>query len=109
MTVEILYFHGCPHPAALAPRIREMATAGGIEIELRHKLIADAEAAERERFLGSPTVRVNGADVEPGAGERDDFGMKCRLYRTPQGLSGMPSDAWIREAIAHGRSDEAAG
>jgi len=100
--VEILYLDGCPHHAALAPRLREIATAAGIEIELRHKLVADADAAERERFLGSPTVRINGADVEPGAGERDDFGQKCRLYQTLHGMRGMPSDDWIRDAIVRG-------
>ncbi len=107
MTVEILYFDGCPHHAALAPRIREIATAAGVEVEVRHKLVPDDEAAERERFLGSPTVRFDGADVEPGAGERDDFGMKCRLYRTPDGLRGMPADAWIHDAIVRLRSDGA--
>jgi len=52
------------------------------------------EAAERERFLGSPSVRVNQEDIEPGAEERRDFGMKCRLYVTPDGLSGLPPDRW---------------
>jgi len=109
MTVEILYFDGCPHHAVLAPRIREIATAAGIEIEVRHKLVPDAEAAERERFLGSPTVRFDGADVEPGAGQRDDFGIKCRLYRTLDGLRGMPADAWIHAAIVRPRSGGAPG
>ncbi len=107
MTVEILYFDGCPHHAALAPRIREIATAAGVEVDVGHKLVPDAEAAERERFLGSPTVRFDGADVEPGAGQRDDFGIKCRLYRTPDGLRGMPADAWIHAAIVRLRSDGA--
>ena len=109
MTVEILYFDGCPHHAALAPRIREIATAAGVEVDVRHKLVPDAEAAERERFLGSPTVRFDGADVEPGAGQRDDFGIKCRLYRTPDGLRGMPADARIHDAIVRPRSDGAPG
>jgi hypothetical protein len=63
------------------------------------------EDAERERFLGSPTVRVNGRDVDPGAGERTDYGLKCRIYRsTEDGQSHVPPESWIRRALdaAHG-------
>lgn len=58
------------------------------------------DAAQRERFLGSPTVRVDSRDVEPGAEERDDFGLKCRLYRVPSGLRGAPLDEWVLDALA---------
>ena len=61
--------------------------------------VASEEDARRRRFLGSPTVRVGGRDVEPEAGERRDFGLKCRLYRTADGLTGLPSDEWILAAL----------
>ena len=54
----------------------------------------------REHFLGSPTVRVDGRDVEPGAEQRQDFGMKCRLYATPDGLRGTPPDQWALDALS---------
>jgi hypothetical protein len=57
---------------------------------------------ERERFLGSPTLRVDGVDVEPGAGDRTDFGLKCRVYRTAEGLSGCPADEWVLAALTAG-------
>jgi hypothetical protein len=44
-------------------------------------------------------VRVDGKDVDPGASERGDFGLKCRLYRTDEGASGTPPEQWIVEAI----------
>lgn len=50
-------------------------------------------------FLGSPTVRVDGRDVEPGADVREDFGLKCRLYRTEDGLTGTPAEEWLVAAI----------
>jgi hypothetical protein len=62
--------------------------------------IPDEAAAQRERFLGSPTVRVDGRDVEPGAEQRDDFGLKCRLYRLPTGLRGAPLDEWVLDALS---------
>ena len=50
-------------------------------------------------FLGSPTVRVNGRDVDPDAGSRIGYGVQCRLYRTPGGVTGTPADAWILVAL----------
>ena len=44
-------------------------------------------------------LRVNGEDVEPGAAERSDYGMKCRLYPTTTGHSHAPPQAWIRHAL----------
>lgn len=52
------------------------------------------------RFLGSPTVRVNGRDVEPGAEERTDYVLACRVYRGEAGFSGQPDERWVREALA---------
>jgi hypothetical protein len=57
------------------------------------------EAAEELRFLGSPTIRVAGKDVEPGADERAEVQYACRLYRTPAGFSGTPDPEWVRQAL----------
>ena len=51
------------------------------------------------RFLGSPTVRVNGRDVEPGADDRDDYVFSCRIYRNQGGVSGQPDERWLRAAL----------
>ena len=103
MKVELLYFEGCPSYEQLLPRLRELteAVGAGADVELRR--VESIEAAERERFLGSPTVRVDGLDVEPGAEERGDFGLKCRLYRFQGGTSGLPPEEWIRGAMTPGK------
>jgi hypothetical protein len=91
-TVELLYFDDCPTYETLLPHLRQLLRAAGASDEVRLRRIPDHEAAQRERFLGSPTVRVDGRDVEPGASERRDFGMKCRLYASGHGLRGTPLD-----------------
>lgn len=53
------------------------------------------QEAEQLKFLGSPTIRVNGQDVDPEARESTDYGMKCRLYRTEEGTVGWPSKAMV--------------
>ena len=56
--------------------------------------------AERRRFLGSPSVRVDGVDVEPGSNGRSGYTLLARVYRTEQGLQGWPDEHWIQDAIA---------
>jgi hypothetical protein len=62
--------------------------------------VRDADAADDLRFLGSPTVRVAGRDVEPGADDRRDYAFSCRIYRGPHGVEPRPDESWIREALA---------
>lgn len=104
MRVEVLYFDGCPNHEALLPRLRELLAQAGVETEVELRRVEDLEAAERERFLGSPTLRINGEDVEPSAGERVDYGLKCRLFATTDGLQGTPADKWILAALDHARA-----
>lgn len=99
MKVEVLYFDGCPNHEALLPRLRELIASTGIATDIEFVEVPDADAADRERFLGSPTVRVNGHDVEPAADQRSDFGLKCRLFATPEGLRGTPADDWVLAAL----------
>ena len=61
--------------------------------------VPDADAAEAQRFLGSPTIRVNGRDIEPGVAERDQYVLSCRIYRTEDGFRGQPDEQWLREAL----------
>ena len=103
MKVEVLYFEGCPSYAQLLPRLRELLASEGIDEEVEIRRVETRQDAERERFLGSPTVRIDGEDVDPSAKDRDDFGLKCRLYRTDDGLVRTPAESWI-----HAKLDRAA-
>ena len=99
MKVEVLYFDGCPNHEALLPHLRELLAATGVAADIELVAVEDPETADRKRFLGSPTVRIDGQDVEPGADARGDFGLKCRLFATPDGLRGAPADEWVRAAV----------
>jgi hypothetical protein len=102
MIVEILYIDDCPSYDRLLPAVRPLAERAGAE--LRQRRIGSPEEAERERFLGSPTVRVNGRDVDPGASARTDYGLKCRIYRSDEfGQSPLPPEQWIRAALGAAR------
>jgi hypothetical protein len=100
VTVEVLYFDGCPNHESLVPRLRELLAQAGSDTALALRRVETVQEAERERFLGSPTVRVDGRDVDPTAAQRSDYGLKCRLYPTQHGLRGVPPDEWILNALA---------
>jgi hypothetical protein len=97
--VEILYFESCPNHQPAQMLVERLAAQLRIEPEIRLVEVADPEKAVELRFLGSPTVRVDGADVEPGADERRDFALSCRIYRNEGGVVEQPEEAWVREAL----------
>ena len=97
--VEILFFEGCPNQEPARALVERLARELRIEPDIEFVEVADPEAAVKLRFLGSPTVRVNGVDVEPGAAERRDFAYSCRIYRRDGGTSEQPQESWVRDAL----------
>ena len=93
MTVELLYTEGCPHVAAYLRHLQQLVAGVGLDEPVRTHVVADEDEARQERFLGSPTVRIAGLDVDPGAEGR--YGLTCRLYATPEGPQHQPADDWV--------------
>ena len=95
MKIEILYLDGCPHVQPTIERLSRLLEASGLNWPIIQTKVNDQDASESVGFLGSPTVRINGLDVEPAARRRRTFGMMCRTYDG----GGVPSDDMIRSAI----------
>ena len=98
--VEVLGFDGCPNIDATIALVERLLEESAVDAELRRVEVVDADAAARLRFLGSPSIRVDGRDVEPGADDRHDYVLACRVYRTDAGMSGQPDERWLRDALA---------
>jgi hypothetical protein len=97
--VQVLAFPGCPNrDAAIALAERVCQDLDG-DAEIQVLDVADQQAAERTRCLGSPTIRIDGLDVEPGAAQRACYTHACRLYPGEQSLRGLPDERWVREAL----------
>src|SRR5271170_1298968 len=92
--VDVLYFEECPNHLPTVERINAILREERCRAEVREVLVPNVETAQRVNFLGSPTVRVNGIDIEPAAQNRKDFGLMCRRY-----TGGVPSHELIRAAI----------
>jgi hypothetical protein len=100
MTVELLFWEGCPsHPKALAD-LRETMSALGLDpASIVVREVRGQPDAERERFVGSPTIRIDGVDVQPA--ENEPYGLMCRVYHRRDGrISPTPDPADVREALA---------
>ena len=99
MRVELLWWEGCPsYPETLADLERVLA-AEGIAGEVETVEIESDEQARRERFPGSPTIRIDGEDVFP-CDDPEPHSLTCRVYRLRDGRpSPTPDPEDLREAI----------
>lgn len=100
--VELLWFSECPnHPAARA--MLEQVIADIVPgTPIRDVDVTDPATAAGLRFPGSPTIRVDGRDVDPGYVDPGDYTPRCRLYRTSDGLRSLPERSWIEDALRRG-------
>ena len=103
--VEFLWWQECPSWERALVDLRKAMSEAGLDPEDIEVTRVDSEPdAERERFPGSPTIRVDGADVEPPA-NGEATGLVCRVYRRPDGrVSPLPDPENVRAAL-----DRAAG
>ncbi len=99
MQIDFYYDEDCPsHGAALA-RLRDVMQTVGVEAEIRvTKVQTDAEA-EQHQFIGSPTIRINGQDIDPPP-QDTPYMLGCRAYRRADGrITPLPSADLIRDAL----------
>jgi hypothetical protein len=99
--VEFLWWSGCPSWERALAELREAMVELGLDpgsIE-RHRIESDADA-ERESFVGSPTIRVDGVDIQ-GPERGTPPGLTCRVYRRRDGrISPLPDPEDLREELA---------
>jgi hypothetical protein len=98
--IELLWWRDCPSWERTAAELREAVRAAGLDpasIEVRE--VGTEGAAERERFVGSPTIRIDGEDVQP-LGEEEPYGLSCRIYWLRDGrVSPTPDPEDVKDAL----------
>ena len=99
MKLEVLYIEGCPNHIAAVERVKDALRQEGLSAEIVEINVRDAASAQSLHFLGSPTVRINGLDVEPAARSSKDFGLMCRTYVEGSRRTGVPPLELIRNAL----------
>ncbi len=99
MTVELLFWDGCPsHPKALADLRAAMSDLGLDPETILIREIRDEVDTTKECFVGSPTIRIDGRDIVPL--EDEPYGLTCRIYHRRDGrVSPTPDPADVRDAL----------
>jgi hypothetical protein len=98
--VELLWWAGCPSAESAIELVREEMAAAGLDpAALVVREVGDRSQAEEEGFVGSPTIRVAGRDVQDPGDE--PAGLTCRVYRLRDGrVSALPERADVAAALA---------
>lgn len=97
--IEFLFWEGCPsHERALAILLEEMHALGLSRDELRVAEVLTQDDAERAQFIGSPTIRIDGVDIDDPGDQH--YGLECRLYFHRDGRpSPLPDKQDLTEAL----------
>ena len=99
MKIELLYFEGCPNHEPAMKILRQALDSLGRQDRIDEIQVSTQSEAEAIRFVGSPSIRINGWDVEPWARNAKVFGLSCRTYVHGSQHSGVPSRELVRGAI----------
>src|SRR5712691_8201210 len=97
--VEVFYIDGCPNRQLAVERVNELLHEFGLNGNVLEIPVTDSASAIAARFLGSPTIRVNGVDIEPSSRTSSQFGVTCRMYLDGPEREGVPPVALIRRAL----------
>ena len=96
--VDFLYWEECPSHERALQLLHEVMRDEGIEANIYQQRVDTDEEAEALRFPGSPTIRINGVDIDDDPGL--PIGLTCRVYRTANGrMSPLPSRDLIANAL----------
>jgi len=99
VNIGVLFIEGCPGLSSIIDNIKEVIAEENVEANISFILIETSEDAGRLHFTGSPTVRINGMDIEPNMQTIKDYGLRSRHYYTDGKESGYPAKSMIRDAI----------
>jgi hypothetical protein len=99
LTVKVFYIDGCPNHQTTVERVNELLEEMALTADVVQVRVADSASAVASRFLGSPTVHVDGIDVEPSSRADSQFGIMCRTYLDGGKRQGFPPKELIRQAL----------
>lgn len=99
MKVQTYYTEGCPNYQKAYNFLQEVLEGEGVKAEIELIVVKTEEEARRYRFIGSPTIHINGIDVEPGARRAREFGLGCRVYLDNGAHQGYPPKTMLLKAL----------
>ena len=106
MDIEFQYYEDCPSHDDALDRLKSVLAEEGIDAAIAVVKVETDEQAQALRFVGSPTILVDGQDIDP-PGPDAYYALTCRAYRLENGrISPLPSPDVIRRALQAARVHE---
>ncbi len=102
MSIELLYREGCPNYDPARRALQKALSQEGMEAEIEAVVVSSEDEARRLGFPGSPAIRRDGGDILP-VEDREEWGLRCRVYSTPEGPKGHPTAEMTRRALGGGK------
>ncbi|NOX62296.1 MAG: DUF2703 domain-containing protein [Chloroflexi bacterium] len=99
MKIQFLYYEDCPSHEQALQRLQRVMAEEGVDEPIEVIKVETEEQARKWRFIGSPTILLNGEDIVPPPPAAQPA-LTCRVYQWPDGrISPLPSPDMIREAL----------
>lgn len=99
MKAELFYFDDCPSYEQAAANLKEALRLEQLPETVEMVPVTSEEDARRKRFIGSPTIRIDGVDLEGPEVENRGYGYGCRVYSSNGSFAGWPSVEQIRSTL----------
>ena len=95
----LLYCDGCPSHLPALERLVQVLAEEKIDAEIELIKVESEEQARELKFIGSPTILIDGRDIDPHP-ELQRYALTCRAYRLEDGrISPLPSRETIRRGL----------
>jgi hypothetical protein len=101
MRIEVLFVPGCPNYEPAVERVKKILASESLPIDVEGIQVNTDADARALLFPGSPTIRINGDDIEPD--QTNTPGLTCRLYAN---RTGVPSEEALRLAVSRAKGKE---
>lgn len=98
IVIQYYYFEGCPAWRVSWRNLKQAVLEMGIQADLKVVKLEAEEQVTTERFLGSPTIRINGNEIE-GDESGKEYTMACRAFTEDGKLTETPSAAFFKEKL----------
>lgn len=107
LDVEFLWFEDCPSHEDAFEMLQDVLAELDADADIQRRKVETEEQVEAFNFPGSPTIRVNGEDIDPEGAASLPNALTCRVYRREDGRpSPLPSREQVRTAVQRALANE---
>jgi hypothetical protein len=107
LKIDILYIDGCPSKDKVERMIKQVLDELDVSgAKVVSTVVTTYSQAETLKFVGSPTIRINDADIEPDIDRQTEFGLNPRTYKFKGVEQDVPDLRWLKDAVRKAKKDE---